>query len=794
MIDATRILHVPRPSRVSGYFAARMSPPVIDSSLVQEVFDRYGLQADGAPRNLRLGRRCRNAVITTDGGEKVVKLYRPQWSPSTVHYGHSILVRLEEVGFPAPRLARAHDGATWTSVHDQLFGVFGFVPGTNYSLNFLLRGDRLRLTAIAGQTLARLHRCLDGFLPDGDHHLGFVSPTGARREDLAWYVAKLDELSGGYPEVTDRRARIHVDLLVGQSACLLGKIERLDRALADAPLPRMVIHGDFGLHNLIFQRGGLAVPVDFESSRLDWRLDDLISALAKYRFSRGLYDLEAMETFMRAYAAEYPLTADERHLLLDAWRFKKVRSAVRYWNSYFESGGPPEKLEKALNSINQADWVADHPQVIRRLSRAAEESSPPPRAGRRLRNPSELPAEEASHPPLNVMLVTANLEIGGAQESTRTVAKYLPRAGCRTVVCTFGDGPLRREIQQLGVPVELLPGRRHSVLVLPLFLIEMMQRRRDLLKLVAKYRADVVETQSLGIFAFLVMTLCIGRRVQVWWRIQNQEFMLRKEHLPRFKWLFGPKQSAHRRLYRIGAGMVNGIIAVSDDAARSFRDTVGVEKDKITVVLNAVDVELYPAAVSRDDVRARLGFPSGDHVMTMVGTFKRQKGHRYLVEAAASVVPRVPDLCIVFVGDGELADEIRAQVETAGIGDRIHFLGSRRDVAEILAASDSFVLPSLWEGMSVALVEAMASRLPIIATEVSGTNQVMIDGVTGRLVPPGDADALAEAMIELLANPARAATMAEAARERVAASFSAEGQAEQLAALFRRESSAHPAM
>jgi len=173
----------------------------------------------------------------------------------------------------------------------------------------------------------------------------------------------------------------------------------------------------------------------------------------------------------------------------------------------------------------------------------------------------------------------------------------------------------------------------------------------------------------------------------------------------------------------------------------------------------------------------------------MVGTFKRQKGHRYLVDAFASVASQFSGLHLLLVGDGDLAGEVKAQVETARLVDRVHFLGSRRDVPDLLAASDSFVLPSLWEGLPVALVEAMASSLPIVATAVSGTSQVMVDGATGWLVSPGDAPALAAAMTELLSDPVRASAMSAAARERVTAYLSARGQAEHLASLFRRDRS-----
>jgi glycosyltransferase involved in cell wall biosynthesis len=383
-----------------------------------------------------------------------------------------------------------------------------------------------------------------------------------------------------------------------------------------------------------------------------------------------------------------------------------------------------------------------------------------------------------------VMQVVPDLDIGGAQETARTLAAHLPGVGRPTVVTTFRDGPLRREIEALGVPVEVLPDRRHSVVALPLFLAEMARRRRDLLALVERHRVGVIQTQGLGTLDFLVMTLRRRGRLQVWWTIQNANFLVRAEHLPGHRWFLRPKRTAHRLLYRFGARIVDGIIAVSDETAASFRRSVGNVGGRITVVCNAVDVERYPAGVDREAMRRRLGLAPGEHAMTMVGTFKRQKGHRDLIEAAARVIPRFPHLRILLVGDGELAGEIRGQVEEARIADRVLFLGSRRDVPEILAASDSFVLASLWEGLPVALVEAMASRLPVIATAVSGTRQVMVDGQTGWMVPPGDPAALGCAMVEVLSRPGRASAMATAGRTRVASSFGAADQARRLARLF----------
>lgn len=389
------------------------------------------------------------------------------------------------------------------------------------------------------------------------------------------------------------------------------------------------------------------------------------------------------------------------------------------------------------------------------------------------------------HARRTIMIVTPNLEIGGAQENLATMAKYLPRVGFDVVVCTFEDGPLRDELEHVGAPIVVLGGRRHSALAVPWFLLEMSRRRTEMRRVIERYDVGVVQTRGLGTLDFLVMTMRLGRpRVQVWWTIENVRFMVRREHLGRQAWLLRPKRAAHRALYRLGTRLVNGVIVVSDETARSYlRSTRGCPA-KVHVVPNGVDTERYPAVVDRAGIRSGLGLDDDHHVMTMVGTFKRQKGHSVLVDAMRELAPRFPGLHVLLVGDGELRAEIERLVCSAGLSERVHFLGSRRDVPAILAASDSFVLPSLWEGLPIALVEAMASGLPIVATEVSGTSQVMVDGATGWLVPPGDAAALADAVGDLLAHPQRARRMAATARHRVNRWFGARRQAEQLASLF----------
>lgn len=156
-----------------------------------------------------------------------------------------------------------------------------------------------------------------------------------------------------------------------------------------------------------------------------------------------------------------------------------------------------------------------------------------------------------------------------------------------------------------------------------------------------------------------------------------------------------------------------------------------------------------------------------------------------MVEAMALVMPRHPDLHVLFIGDGDLREELQAQVKNLNLDQHIHFLGNRHDVPQLLAASDFFVLPSLREGLSMALLEAMATGLPIVATEISGAVQAIIPNETGILVPPGDARQLAKAIEQLITDPIQAKAMGKAAKQRVETEFSARKQAEEHLALYR---------
>jgi glycosyltransferase involved in cell wall biosynthesis len=399
--------------------------------------------------------------------------------------------------------------------------------------------------------------------------------------------------------------------------------------------------------------------------------------------------------------------------------------------------------------------------------------------------------------PLRILLLISNLKIGGAQEVVRTLCDYFPEKGYQTVVCTFEDGPLRQEIEQAGIPVEILPARKHSVVALPLFFLDMLRIRKAIASIVDRYQINVLQTQMLRSLDFLVLTLRPGRKLLVFWTFHNALFVLRPEHLPRFPWLLGFKRWAHSQLYRWTARWVNGMIVVSDDVKKALHAYAGTLQGKVSVIPNSVNTQRYGATGSnngvanltdeRDRIRAELGLTPQQRVFAVVATFKKQKGHRFLIEAAANLIKKFPQICLLFIGDGELREELEIQTKSLGLDEHIRFLGLRSDVPLLLKASDYFVLPSLWEGLPVALIEAMASGLPVIATQVSGTKEVMLHNQTGLLVPPGEVEPLRKAMLYFLLHPDQAREIGSAARRRVIENFSGEQQANAYLSIYQEQ-------
>ncbi|HEX5690918.1 MAG TPA: phosphotransferase [Roseiflexaceae bacterium] len=365
MIGTQGIVHLPRPGRLVDVVRANVRPLDIAIGDVGEVLRQYGLRVIGRPHNLFASRRNHNVAVETPSGKKLLKRYRPQWRNEQVLYGHSIVQRLTELMFPVPALAMALSGESFVEHDGHRYALLDFVDGINYSGHFLLRTHRRKLMLMAGQTMARLHQTLEGFVPAGAHHIGFEAYAGARRRDAAWHISKVRELSERSARLDKPEDQPHADWLIQHSNALVEALAPIDELLSAVPLKRVIIHGDYGLHNLLFQADGSVLLIDFELARLEWRLSDLVSCLSRFRYADGRYDFQSIQWFVEAYHDVFPLSNDEWRLFPHVWRFYKLQGAVQYWNSYFDTNGPVRKLISARDAIEQAGHVSHDPDRLR---------------------------------------------------------------------------------------------------------------------------------------------------------------------------------------------------------------------------------------------------------------------------------------------------------------------------------------------------------------------------------------------------------------------------------------------
>jgi glycosyltransferase involved in cell wall biosynthesis len=229
-----------------------------------------------------------------------------------------------------------------------------------------------------------------------------------------------------------------------------------------------------------------------------------------------------------------------------------------------------------------------------------------------------------------------------------------------------------------------------------------------------------------------------------------------------------PRMPAYQAVAdRALASLTDRAIAVSASTREFLVHQRHVPAARVRLIWNGAPLDEF-APVSADKaaaVRRELGLPAEAVVIGSIGRLNEQKGHRYLIDAAARVLAAAPTARVLVVGDGDLASPLREQARALGIADRVVFAGHRDDVPAVLGAVDVFCISSTYEGTPLTLFEAMAAGKAIVSTAVDGCREVLEDGLTGLLVPPRDADALAAALGRLVVDPGRRQALARAARE-----------------------------
>ena len=356
----------------------------------------------------------------------------------------------------------------------------------------------------------------------------------------------------------------------------------------------------------------------------------------------------------------------------------------------------------------------------------------------------------------------------GAEVQVATVAAYLARRPDVVLIAVlFNDGPLANELVRLGVPVTVINERRLSAPRI----VEALTR------VLRTHAIDIVHTHRYKDTA--IGALAAG--------LAGVPFLLRTVHgRPEpmrgwASWRFRAYNTLDRAVLRWFA---DGMVAVSSVVAKSL-EPLGGRYAPVVRLPNGIDFERVKPTKARSDVRQALGVDPDAPLIGTVGRLCPVKGHAHFLEAARQVLESEPRARFLVVGDGELRGELTALAARLGLDGRCRFTGSRADVYDLMSAMDVFVLPSLDEGTPMALLEAMAVGVPVVASSVGGIPDVITHRATGLLVPASDPSALSDACVWFLRNGTEAQAIATRARAVVRSEFSHATNGERLVDLYR---------
>lgn len=367
--------------------------------------------------------------------------------------------------------------------------------------------------------------------------------------------------------------------------------------------------------------------------------------------------------------------------------------------------------------------------------------------------------------------------IAGVRTHVQALATGLKQRGFESVVAcpprrqqAYGDEQFVARLAEAGIPV--LPVAMQRSISVPADAAAL----RRLIAILRRERFDVVHLHSSKAgFLGRLAARAAGTNAAVLYTPNGLSFL-------------GRQRPAKRQLYlaleRLAGPLCDRIIAVS----ASERDTIVASRlapaERVASIPMGVAAPALPAGFDRAALRAQLGVPAGAQLIGTLARATAQKNPQLFVAAAAEVLRRHPRAFCIWCGDGELRAEAQAAAQARGIAERCRFIGHREDALQVLACFDQFWLTSDYESFGLATVEAMALGVPVIATRVLGSCDIVADGTSGLLVPPDQPAALARASCELLADPARAQMLARAGQARMRARYTLGQMLDATAALY----------
>jgi glycosyltransferase involved in cell wall biosynthesis len=310
-----------------------------------------------------------------------------------------------------------------------------------------------------------------------------------------------------------------------------------------------------------------------------------------------------------------------------------------------------------------------------------------------------------------------------------------------SLVCIRERGPLADELEQAGVPVSVVPLRSRLD---PRGLWTLARWMRDQqIELVHShmYRSNIPATIAARL-AGVRHILCQVHNIDTW-ESCRQRMMDR--------WLMRWRTA---------------MLAVSEGVKRNIVSNLRCPPERVCVLYNGIDIQQYGSSRPEPELRHGLGIPEGHRLVVMLARLVEQKNHTRFLQALESIHSELPPTSVLFVGEGKLLGALEREVEERRLSDIVSFAGHRNDIPQILALSDLSAVTSDREGFSNAILESLAAGVPVVATDVGGNSEAIVDGKCGLLVEPDDLAGLARALKTVLTDDALRKRMSEDARQR----------------------------
>lgn len=355
---------------------------------------------------------------------------------------------------------------------------------------------------------------------------------------------------------------------------------------------------------------------------------------------------------------------------------------------------------------------------------------------------------------------------GGGQKHVLLLTKYLSERGIESSVICSNEDSYAEEFAKQDIPVRVVS----------------FKDLKGLREAIGAENPDVLHSHGFR-YTFLLSLLKPSLRLPFIYTLHGY-------HGRVFKYSSGLASKFKSILRRMADKFIHtradAVVCVSEADCDLVKSLKLADLSKYRVIRNGIDCSVFQN-VDRTAARESLGVDQDDFVVTSIARFAFPKGNRYLIEATPSVQKNHRNALFLLVGDGEDEDLMRelAFDKFALSKDRVRFLGRRTDISEILAASDIFVMPSLWEGLPIALVEAMAAGVPQVASDIDGIREVAVNNETGLLVPSMDSQKLAEAVSKMIESSDMLSIYSKNSIKRASELFDANAMADSMAQLYK---------